>query len=132
MSVVICVLCSLHKSWGENEELLQAGMDLHGVAILMTLAKPARAQVPADGSQKFLQTCVVRSGNPHYLPEVTAKALVVDFGVRQPGLEAQLLDTIVRHERPDLDQQKGELVVKVAQGKQTQVGCRELRSLDMS
>lgn len=62
-------------------------------------------------------------GNPHYLPEVTAKALVVDFGVRQPGLEAQLLDTIVRHERPDLDQQKGELVVKVAQGKQTQVSC---------
>ena len=64
------------------------------------------------------------AGNPHYLPEVTAKALVVDFGVRQPGLEAQLLDAIVRHERPDLDQQKGELVLKVAQGKQTQVGSQ--------
>ena len=68
-----------------------------------------------------LNVGLLASGNPHYLPEVTAKALVVDFGVRQPGLEAQLLDTIVRHERPDLDQQKGELVLKVAQGKQTQV-----------
>ncbi len=77
-----------------------------------------------DCQVEFIQEFIggiLASGNPHYLPEVTAKALVVDFGVRQPGLEAQLLDTIVRHERPDLDQQKGELVVKVAQGKQTQV-----------
>ena len=72
---------------------------------------------------------LLASGNPHYLPEVTAKALVVNFGVRQPGLEAQLLDTIVRHERPDLDQQKGELVLKVAQGKQTQVSKMALKKI---
>ena len=36
------------------------------------------------------------------------------------GLEAQLLATVVKAERPDLDKQKNDLVVKVAAGKRTQ------------
>jgi dynein heavy chain len=39
--------------------------------------------------------------------------------VKEQGLEAQLLNIVVQKERPDLDKQKNELVVKVAQGKRT-------------
>ena len=46
--------------------------------------------------------------------------MIVNFAVKQQGLEAQLLNTVVKQERADLDRQKNELVVKVAQGKRTQ------------
>ena len=46
---------------------------------------------------------------------------ITNFAVKEDGLEAQLLNTVVRKERPDLDKQKNELVVKVAAGKRTQV-----------
>jgi len=58
--------------------------------------------------------------NPHYTPEISTKVAIVNFAVKQQGLEAQLLNTVVRCERPDLDRQKNELVVKVAAGKRTQ------------
>ena len=66
----------------------------------------------------FLHT---KLSNPHYPPEVCSRALLVNFTVKQAGLEEQLLAAAVRAERPDLDRQRGELVVKVAQGKRTQV-----------
>ena len=47
--------------------------------------------------------------------------MIVNFAVKQQGLEAQLLNTVVKQERAELDRQKNELVVKVAQGKRTQV-----------
>ncbi len=47
--------------------------------------------------------------------------MIVNFAVKQQGLEAQLLNTVVKQERADLDRQKNELVLKVAHGKRTQV-----------
>ncbi|MEW5313998.1 MAG: hypothetical protein WDW38_005527 [Sanguina aurantia] len=58
--------------------------------------------------------------NPHYTPEISTKVAIVNFAVKEQGLEAQLLSTVVKHERPDLDRQKNDLVVKVAAGKRTQ------------
>lgn len=53
--------------------------------------------------------------------------MIVNFAVKQQGLEAQLLNTVVKQERADLDRQKNELVLKVSQGKRTQVSiCNEL------
>jgi dynein heavy chain len=39
--------------------------------------------------------------------------MIVNFAVKESGLEAQLLNTVVKCERPDLDKQKNDLVVKV-------------------
>jgi len=47
--------------------------------------------------------------------------MVTNFAVKEQGLEAQLLATVVKHERADLDKQKNDLVVKVSAGKNTQV-----------
>lgn len=66
-----------------------------------------------DVSPDFHLWLVTKLPNPVYSPEVASKALIVNFAVKMSGLEAQLLDAVVRHERPDLAKQKSELVAKV-------------------
>lgn len=39
--------------------------------------------------------------------------MVINFAVKESGLEAQLLSAVVKHERPELDRQRNDLVVKV-------------------
>lgn len=51
--------------------------------------------------------------------------MIVNFAVKEQGLEAQLLNTVVKSERPDLDKQKNDLVVKVAEGKRTQTDLED-------
>ena len=55
--------------------------------------------------------------NPHYTPEITTKTAIVNFAVKEQGLEAQLLGIVVRKERPELEEQKDKLVVSIAQSK---------------
>ena len=55
--------------------------------------------------------------NPHYTPETSTKTTIVNFAVKEQGLEAQLLGIVVRKERPDLEEKKSELVVNIASGK---------------
>ncbi|KAI8915474.1 dynein heavy chain and region D6 of dynein motor-domain-containing protein [Powellomyces hirtus] len=55
--------------------------------------------------------------NPHYSPEVFAKATIVNFAVKETGLEDQLLGIVVRREKPELEEQKSRLVVNVAAAK---------------
>ena len=62
----------------------------------------------------YLQT---KLANPHYTPEISTKATIVNFCVKQQGLEDQLLGTVVRKERPELETQKNDLVLAVAAGK---------------
>ena len=73
-----------------------------------------------DYNFDFKLYITTKLANPHYTPEVSTKTTIVNFAVKEQGLEAQLLNTVVQKERPDLDQQKSELIVKVAQGKRTQ------------
>ena len=74
-----------------------------------------------DYNFDFKLYITTKLSNPHYTPEISTKATIVNFAVKEQGLEAQLLNTVVKCERPDLDKQKNELVVKVAAGKRTQV-----------
>lgn len=84
--------------------------------------------------------------NPHYSPETCTKTTIVNFAVKEQvchgpsylllvcprsqrslklclcglcvqGLEAQLLGTVVRQERPDLEEQKDNLVISIASGR---------------
>ncbi|KAK2185461.1 hypothetical protein NP493_233g02018 [Ridgeia piscesae] len=58
-----------------------------------------------------------KMSNPHYAPEIAAKAAIVNFAVKEQGLEAQLLGIVVRKERPELEEQKDSLVINIAAGK---------------
>ncbi|KAJ3123528.1 Dynein heavy chain 2, axonemal [Physocladia obscura] len=55
--------------------------------------------------------------NPKYPPEVFAKATIVNFAVKEKGLEDQLLGIVVRREKPELEEQKNALVSNVAAAK---------------
>lgn len=57
--------------------------------------------------------------NPHYPPEISTKTTLVNFAVKEQGLEAQLLGIVVRKERPQLEEQKDNLVMTIAKGKRT-------------
>ena len=73
-----------------------------------------------DYSPEFKLYLTTKLANPHYKPEISTKVTLVNFAVKEQGLEAQLLSTVVKCERPDLDEMKNDLVVKVAKGKRTQ------------
>ena len=51
--------------------------------------------------------------NPHYLPEICIKVTIINFTVTLTGLEDQLLSDVVRLERPDLEEQRNHLIVKI-------------------
>ena len=51
--------------------------------------------------------------NPHYLPETSVKVTLLNFMITKEGLADQLLGVVVAQERPDLEQQKNELVLQV-------------------
>ena len=55
----------------------------------------------------YLQT---KLPNPHYIPELQAQTTLVNFTVTERGLEDQLLAVVVNKERPDLEEQRAELV----------------------
>ena len=73
-----------------------------------------------DYNPEFKLYITTKLSNPHYTPEISTKSTIVNFAVKEQGLEAQLLNIVVQKERPDLDKQKNDLIVKVAQGKRTQ------------
>lgn len=54
--------------------------------------------------------------NPHYPPEISTKTTLVNFAVKEQGLEAQLLGIVVRKEKPQLEEQKDQLVTTIAKG----------------
>ncbi|XP_075307002.1 dynein axonemal heavy chain 2 [Odontesthes bonariensis] len=60
-----------------------------------------------------------KQSNPHYTPEISSKTTIVNFAVKEQGLEAQLLGIVVRKERPELEQQKDSLVISIAAGKKS-------------
>ena len=59
--------------------------------------------------QLYLQT---KLSNPHYKPETAAQCTIINFIVTESGLEDQLLASVVKVEKPDLEQEKEELVTK--------------------
>jgi len=57
--------------------------------------------------QLFLQS---KLPNPHYRPEIAAQCTIINFIVTPEGLEDQILAMVVNVEKPELEQQKQELV----------------------
>eukprot|EP00795_Rhopilema_esculentum_P016694 gene16694-8141_t len=66
---------------------------------------------------KFKFYICTKLSNPHYTPEISTKTTIVNFSVKEQGLEAQLLGIVVRKEKPELEEQKDSLVINIAKGK---------------
>ncbi len=61
--------------------------------------------------------------NPHYPPEIQAETTLINFMVTEDGLEDQLLALTVSKERPDLEEQKADLI---SQQNQNKIKIKEL------
>merc|ERR1719443_1811626 len=63
-----------------------------------------------DYDTKFQLYLQSKLPNPHYRPEIAAQCTIVNFIVTPEGLEDQILASVVNVEKPDLEQEKQELV----------------------
>jgi len=61
---------------------------------------------------KFFVT--TKWSNPHYFPEVCIKVTLINFTVTPGGLEDQLLVDVIKYEQPELEQQRDQLIVQLA------------------
>lgn len=68
-------------------------------------------------SPEFRFYITTKLSNPHYTPEISTKTTIVNFAVKEQGLEAQLLGIVVRKEKPELEEQKDALVINIAANK---------------
>jgi dynein heavy chain len=57
--------------------------------------------------QLYMQT---KLSNPHYQPQICAQTTLINFMITLDGLQEQLLALVVNKERPDLEEQKMELM----------------------
>merc|ERR1719217_1234322 len=65
-----------------------------------------------DYEPKFKLIIQTKLPNPHYRPEIAAQCTIINFIVTPEGLEDQILAMVVNVEKPELEQQKQELVRK--------------------
>ena len=78
---------------------------------MQQLLKMGDQEVPYNPEFKFFVT--TKMPNPHYLPEICIKVTIINFTVTLAGLEDQLLAEVVKVERPELEEKRGELIVQV-------------------
>ncbi|KAL3685151.1 hypothetical protein R1sor_003173 [Riccia sorocarpa] len=66
-------------------------------------------------NDKFRFYITTKIRNPHYAPEISVKISLLNFMITPEGLEDQLLGMAVKTERPDLEEEKTQLVVQGAE-----------------
>ncbi|KAI8910835.1 dynein heavy chain and region D6 of dynein motor-domain-containing protein, partial [Gorgonomyces haynaldii] len=68
----------------------------------------------APGFRLYITT---KLRNPHYLPETSVKVSLLNFMITPEGLEDQLLGFVVAKERPELEEEKTQLILQSAENK---------------
>ncbi|RKO95585.1 hypothetical protein CAUPRSCDRAFT_12718, partial [Caulochytrium protostelioides] len=68
-------------------------------------------------SDNFRLYITTKLRNPHYLPEISTKVTLLNFMIIQEGLEDQLLGIVVSKERPELQDEKNQLIMQSAENK---------------
>lgn len=89
-------------------------------------------QLPYNDDFRFFITTKIR--NPYYPPEIFTRAAVINFAIKEEGLEEQLLDVVITMEKPKLKILKDHLIINIANGKKTLVELEDelLRLLNES
>ncbi|XP_076809994.1 dynein axonemal heavy chain 6-like [Clavelina lepadiformis] len=65
-------------------------------------------------NENFKLYLTTSRANPHFLPAVCIAVTIVNFTITFEGLQGQLLSSVVTHERPQLEVQRGELLQNIA------------------
>ena len=85
----------------------------------------------SDGFRFYITT---KLPNPHYLPETATKVTLLNFMITPQGLEDQLLGIVVAKERPELEEERQQLIVQSAANKKAlkEIEIRILETLSAS
>jgi len=62
----------------------------------------------------FLTTKIA---NPNYTPEIFGKTMIINFSVTMMGLADQLLNEIVKYERPEVEEARKQLIAETSANK---------------
>lgn len=89
-------------------------------------------QLPYNDNFRFFILTKIR--NPYYPPEIFTRTTVVNFAIKEEGLEDQLLDLVIRMEKPKLKELKDKLIINIDKGKRTLIELEDelLRLLNES
>ncbi|ORX42989.1 hypothetical protein BCR36DRAFT_361700 [Piromyces finnis] len=68
-------------------------------------------------SDNFKLYITTKLRNPHYLPEISTKVTLLNFMITPEGLEDQTLGIVVQKERPELEEEKNQLIIQSAENK---------------
>ncbi|XP_055452394.1 dynein axonemal heavy chain 6 [Psammomys obesus] len=90
------------------EPILLKQIFISGGRLLIRLGD---SDIDYDRNFRFYMT--TKMPNPHYLPEVCIKVTIINFTVTKSGLEDQLLSDVVRLEKPELEEQRNKLIVRI-------------------
>lgn len=71
-----------------------------------------------DVDTRFRMYVTTKLPNPKFDPSVFAKAVVINYSVTFAGLDNQLLSSVVKVERPDLEEQRETLIAETSLNKQ--------------
>ena len=74
-----------------------------------------------DFHPDFRLYLLTKLANPKYSPEVAAKTSIINYSVTLSGLEDQLLNNVLGHEREDLQTQREELIQTISRNSITLV-----------
>lgn len=72
-----------------------------------------------DYHNAFRLFMTTKMANPHYLPEVFIKVTVINFSIAFEGLQNQLIADVMKAERPEIEKQRDEVVVSMAEAKKS-------------
>jgi len=76
-------------------------------------------------SPHFTLNLCTKLSNPNYTPEVMGKVSIVNCVITLEGLAAQLLNVVVGFERPDLEQERLQLVQSMSDNRQVLKGLED-------
>lgn len=62
----------------------------------------------------FRLSMTTKMPNPHYLPEICIKVTIINFTVTFEGLDEQMLVDVVMQEKPEVEIQREELAINLA------------------
>ena len=65
-------------------------------------------------NKNFRMYITTRLANPHYTPETCVKVSLLNFAVKEQGLEEQLLKIVIRCEHPELEEKNEQLILSTA------------------
>ena len=75
------------------------------------------ADKEVDFADTFCLYCTTRLPNPHYSPEICTKVALLNFMTTPEGLQDQLLGIVVAKERPDLEEERSQLIIQGAENR---------------